>query len=175
MLVKKSLLCICLVVFAVVIAGCTSFKINKTETSLNQGTYVNYTSSQKAPNGNNVFENQWYEFEYPANITISFNTSDDSSLDFYREEQYIGGLHFTAVDKNKLLDMDPKAQYVKIAGYNALIGNTSIGINYLGPFAYIFFNNETIKNKELLLEFLPGFENPFNTIKSTLIIRKTPE
>jgi hypothetical protein len=120
---------------------------------------------------NSVFENEWIKFQYPSNLNVKDSFSNNSnSVSLYAGSNLVGNLNFQMNDKNKILDFYPDAQKTTIAGKEAITGNDETQL-----FAYVFLNNDTHNNLQLIIDFNNAYESAFNTTKNSLEIKKIPQ
>ncbi len=118
-----------------------------------------------------VFENQWIKFQYPSNLKVQDSSNNTScSVSLYEASNLAGNINFQVNDKNKILDIYPDAQNTTIAGKEAITGNDETQL-----FAYVFLNNNTSKNLELIMDFNGAYESAFNVTKNSLEIKKVPQ
>jgi hypothetical protein len=119
---------------------------------------------------NAVFENQWVKFQYPSNLKVQDSSNDTfCSISLYEASYLVGNINFQVNDKNKILSIYPDAAKVTIAGKEAIIGNDETQL-----FAYVFLNDNTSKNLELVMDFNNAYESAFNITKNSLEIKKVP-
>lgn len=143
--------------FVILSSGCTS-------NDLNNQTGVNSTGGS--------FENQWIKFNYPSNLTIIDNSTNDAILiTIYNGNEYIGSIY------NEMTNMDnympfPESYNTTIVGRKALrdydMKTLDNGENQIRPSAAIFLT----ENATLNVIFEPASNKTFNQVIKTLIIKK---
>jgi hypothetical protein len=131
---------------------------------------INSNNSNKNVS-NTFFENQWIKFQYPSNLKVQDSSNNTScSVSLYEVSNLAGNINFQVNDKNKILNIYPDAQKTTIAGKEAITGNDETQL-----FAYVFLNNNTSKNLELVMDFNGAYESAFNVTKNSLEIKKVPQ
>ena len=150
---KKYFVVIAVLLLLVSISGCL----------ISDGSNKNVSSA--------VFENQWIKFQYPSNLKVQDSSNNTScSVSLYEASNLAGNINFQVNDKNKILNIYPDAQKTTIAGKEAITGNDETQL-----FAYVFLNNNTSKNLELIMDFNGAYESAFNVTKNSLEIKKVPQ
>ncbi|MGB9938145.1 MAG: hypothetical protein ACPK7O_10530 [Methanobacterium sp.] len=154
---KYTIIVIGLLTFVILNSGCTS-------NDLDNQIGVNSTGGS--------FENQWIKFNYPSNLTITDNsTNDDILITIYNGNEYIGSIYNQMDNINNYVPF-PESYNTTIGGRKALreydMKTLYNGENQIRPSAAIYLT----QNATLNVIFEPTAKKPFNQVIKTLIIKK---
>ena len=149
------LLVIC---FMVAISGCTS---NNNST--------NTTGNVTTTNSHGVFENKFVKFNYPENIVVVDNSTDNypeiyifsgtPTIGGYSDPKYIGDI--SQMSTNYMTTVNDSTKTVSINGTNAIEWKDSTLDRY----------SLFIPSKALLFEIDTNHTTVYNTIRNSLIIK----
>ncbi len=139
---------------AIVVSGCVNSPINQTN------------SNETAITGH--FENQYIKFELPDGISAK-ETSNDTSFDIilYKNGADIGEISSTNMPPQALDALE--GNNTTFAGKKAILSNDDFG-----SLLYIKIRNDSNGNNiGIRIELDPGYQNEFEYIKNSFVIKKS--
>lgn len=133
-------------------------------------------TSQNIVSNNGTFEDQYVSFDYPNSIVaVKYSFDNYTVVDFYNSsdtsfENYIGNICFSSTNLTNIENrVDPEGHSGEFSGYSTWEGD-----NTNGPYIYIILSYGNTNSKVLEMDFNSEYENAFDQILNSLVIKKIP-